>query len=66
MGQDFWRSEREAEAKAKSEPAPESPPKPELPPRPKPATALESDWREHSWERYMEELRRKYEGVSNA
>jgi hypothetical protein len=57
MGQDFWRNEREAEAKAKPEPEPQR--------RPKPETALESDWRGHSWERYMDELRRKYASVSD-
>jgi hypothetical protein len=54
MGQDFWRSEREAEPA----PAPSDAAKPE--------TVLESDWRGFSWEEYMDELRRRHESVSDA
>jgi hypothetical protein len=49
---------QEAERKIEPETAPE--------PRSKPETALESDWRGHSWEKFMAELRRKYESVYDA
>lgn len=58
MGQDFWRSEREAAVEREAEP------KPDAGAKTKPETVLEADWQGHSWEAYMAELRRKYEGVS--
>jgi hypothetical protein len=56
MGQDFWRAERETEPRHESGPSVKQ----------KPDVVLESDWREYSWEKYIDELRRKYESVSDA
>jgi hypothetical protein len=57
MGQDFWRSEREAARAREVEPAPSG--------KSTFQAVLEADRQGYSWEDYMAELRRKYEGVSN-